>query len=121
MGTLALRARASAGWGDHLPAGQTFALGGREGFPGLYPGERRGQRVAALALAATRWVEGPVYARLELAAGSVQRAGPVLPVHGWGTGAGIGAIVVTPLGDVSLAYGWNSFGRGAVLVQLGEP
>ncbi len=121
LGTLALRARGSAGWGEHLPAGATFALGGRDGFPGLYPGELRGQRTANVALAVTRWVEGPLYARVELAVGSVDRAGPVIPMRGWGTGASLGGVVTTPLGNVALSYGWNSFGRGAVLVQLGEP
>ncbi len=121
LGTLALRARVSAGWGDRLPAGQTFVLGGRDGFPGLYAGERRGQRVASLALAVTRWVEGPVYARVEGAVGSVERGGPLVPVNGWGSGVSVGGVVATPLGNVALSYGWNTFGRGAVLVQLGEP
>ncbi len=121
IGTLALRAQGSAGWGDRLPAGQTFVLGGRDGFPGLYAGERRGQRVASLALAVTRWVEGPLYARVEGAVGSVERGGPMLPVNGWGSGVSVGGVVATPLGNVGLSYGWNTFGRGAVLVQLGEP
>ena len=120
VGTLALRARGSLGWGQHLPAGQSFELGGRDGFPGLYPGERRGQRVASLALGVSRWVEGPLYATLELAAGSVERGGSTIPLRGWGSGLSAGGLVTTPLGDVALSYGWNSFGRGAVLVQLGE-
>ncbi|HEX9109460.1 MAG TPA: patatin-like phospholipase family protein [Longimicrobiales bacterium] len=121
IGTVALRARAALGWGEHLPAGETFSLGGREGFPGLYAGELRGQRTASVALAGTRWVQGPVYARLELAAGSAQRDGMALPLHGWGTGASAGAVISTPLGGVTLSYGWSTFGHGAVFVQLGEP
>ena len=121
VGGVALRARAALGWGEHLPPGETFTLGGREGFPGVYAGERRGQRVASLALAGTRWVQGPVYGRLELAVGSAQRAGSVLPVHGWGAGASAGAVVSTPLGGVTLSCGWSTFGHGAVFVQLGEP
>lgn len=121
LGTLALRARGSAGWGEHLPPGATFPLGGGDGFPGLYPGERRGQRTVSVALAVTRWVEGPLYARVELAAGSVERGGSVIPMRGWGSGVGLGAVIATPLGNVALSYGWNTFGHGAVLVQLGEP
>ena len=120
LGSVALRARAQAGWGEHLPPGETFALGGREGFPGLIVGERRGDRVAAIAVEATRWIRGPVYALADLAAGGTARGGALLPTHGWGAGASAGALVRTPLGSISVSYGTSTFGRAAAFVQVGE-
>lgn len=121
IGTVALHARALAGWGERLPVGQTFLLGGREGFPGFVIGERRGDRVVGVGLTGTRWVQGPVYARAELAVGASAHGGPVVPARDWNSGAGLGLLVSTPLGSASVSYGWNTAGRGALLVQVGGP
>ncbi len=120
LGTVELRGRTMTGWGDRLPPGQTFLFGGAEGFPGFVAGERRGDRVASAALAGTRWIQGPLYARAEIATGASARGGPVLPTRGWTTGASLGLLVSTPLGSGTLSYGRNSAGRGSVVVQIGE-
>lgn len=122
IGTVDLRVRGIAGWGNRLPAGETFVLGGEEeGFPGFVWGERRGDRVASVAVTGTRWMQGPLYARAELAAGSAVRGGAVLPTGGWTVGASAGVLVSTPVGSAFVAYGRNTRGRGTLLVQVGEP
>ena len=112
--------RALLGWGAHLPVGETFILGGNAGFPGIKAGERRGDRVATVGITGTRWVQGPVYARLELAAGSAATGGPILPTREWAVGAGAGLVVSTPFGSILVSGGLSSFGRSAQLVQVGE-
>ena len=79
-----------------------------------------GAKIATVGITGTRWVQGPVYARLELAAGSAATGGPLLPTRGWAVGVGAGLVVSTPFGSILVSGGLSSFGRSALLVQVGE-
>jgi hypothetical protein len=59
IGGLILRPRAAGGWGEFLPFGAQFTLGGAHGFPGLRAGERRGSQVASGSLAVLHRIAGP--------------------------------------------------------------
>ena len=125
LGKLILRPRGAGGWSDGLPLGAQFVLGAPRDFPGLRPGERRGDRYAFGSLALIRRVAGPLFGRLEagggrtsfvepLEAGVVDDAG-----QGWVRGIDIGLVTDTPLGPISLAYGLSSTDRSVLKVRFG--
>jgi hypothetical protein len=120
FGVVRFTPRMRLGWGDDLPVQHAFALGGKDGFPGLHIGERRGDREAMLGLMFTTPVKGPLLARVEVAGGRTANGGPLLGEHGWvgGIRAGVGAD--TPVGPVRFEYGYSTEDRGAVFVRLGE-
>lgn len=120
FGDVRFTPRVRLGWGEDLPLQHTFPLGGREGFPGLHIGERRGDREAMLGLMFTVPVRGLLLARAEMAGGRTASGGPLLGDDGWvgGVRAGLGAD--TPLGPIRFEYGYSTEGRGAVFVRLGE-
>jgi hypothetical protein len=123
--SLVLRPRAAAGWGDAMPLASLLALGGPRGFPGLRTGERRGDRVASVTLAALYPLGGPFYARGDVGGGrtSLSRArqpGLSGAASGWVSGSELGIAVTTPMGPFLIGYGRASTGRPIVKVRLGE-
>ena len=125
VGPFILQPRAAAGWGDDLPLGAHFIMGGSEGFPGLRTGERRGDRVAFASLAMLHRVVGPVYARAEVGGGrtsfaSDRRTGTIPDVaSGFVRGAEIGLTTDTPLGPFLIGYGISSTDRWVFKIRLG--
>lgn len=126
LGPLVLRPRTSAGWGDALPLGAAFALGGAEGFPGLRTGERFADRFRMASLAAMYPVLGPVYLRVEggVARTDLSRARRPDLWQGMASGAVSGAeaglAADTPLGPVSIAFGRASSGRTVFKIRFGS-
>ena len=120
FGVVGFTPRIRLGWGEDLPLQDAYPLGGKDGFPGLHIGERRGDREAMLGLTLTTPVKGPLLARLELAGGRTANGGSLLGEDGWvgGIRAGFGAD--TPVGPVRFEYGYSTEDRGAVFVRLGE-
>jgi len=120
FGVVRFTPRLRLGWGEDLPLQDAFPLGGKEGFPGLHIGERRGDREAMLGLKFTVPVNGPLLARVEVAGGRTANGGALLGDDGWvgGIRAGFGAD--TPVGPVRFEYGYSTEDRGAVFVRLGE-
>jgi len=120
FGVVRFTPRLRLGWGEDLPLQDAFPLGGKEGFPGLHIGERRGDREAMLGLMFTVPVNGPLLARVEVAGGRTANGGALLGDDGWvgGIRAGFGAD--TPVGPVRFEYGYSTEDRGAVFVRLGE-
>jgi hypothetical protein len=126
VGRFIVRPRAAAGWGESLPAGALFTLGGAQGFPGLRVGERRGDQVALAALAVLRRVRGPVYVRAEVGAGRTALARPrdaellAGAASGAIAGSEIGLTADTPLGPFTIGYGLAGTGRPVLRVRLGS-
>jgi NTE family protein len=120
FGVVGFTPRMRLGWGESLPLQDAYPLGGKDGFPGLHIGERRGDREAMLGLMFTTPVKGPLLARVELAGGRTANGGSLLGEDGWvgGIRAGFGAD--TPVGPVRFEYGYSTEDRGAVFVRLGE-
>ena len=120
FGVVRFTPRMRLAWGDDLPVQHAFPLGGKDGFPGLHIGERRGDREAMLGLMFTTPVKGPLLARVEVAGGRTADGGPLLGEQGWvgGIRGGVGAD--TPVGPVRFEYGYSTEDRGAVFVRLGE-
>jgi hypothetical protein len=126
LGGLILRPRAAGGWGEDLPLGAQFTLGGVRGFPGLRSGERRGSRIASGSIAVLHRIVGPIYASIDMGGGwsSYERARRALIVDGAGTGSVFGAELAlssdTPLGPFMIGYGISSTGRGIFKIGLGN-
>jgi predicted acylesterase/phospholipase RssA len=120
LGVVRFTPRLRLGWGEDLPLQDAFPLGGKDGFPGLHIGERRGDREAMLGLMFTAPVKGPLLARVEVAGGRTANGGALLGEDGWvgGIRAGFGAD--TPVGPVRFEYGYSTEDRGAVFVRLGD-
>lgn len=136
IGSFLLEHRLRIGAGATLPTGQTFVLGGEEGFPGFHLGEHRGDREASTSLALSRPVLGQVRFKLTGAAGRAIFAGSpldsalaitrgiqvgrgLLERGAWQVGLWAGLESPTPLGPVRVEYGWNRAGRGALLFRIG--
>jgi hypothetical protein len=120
LGPARLRPYVRAGWGERLPFLSGFWLGGGEGFPGLKPGEGRGDRELMGGMALSRPVWGRVGARVLVAAGRSASEGPLLGTDGWLAGVRAGLGVDTPrLGLVRFEYGVATGGRRALLLRLG--
>lgn len=125
LGKLILRPRGAVGWSDGLPLGAQFVLGAPREFPGLRPGERRGDRYAFGALALIRRVVGPLYVRVEAGGGRTSFADPLRAEimddvgQGWIRGFDAGLVTDTPLGPISLAYGLSSTNRSVLKVRFG--
>ena len=126
LGPFIVRPRAAAGWGEHLPLGAEFIMGGSEGFPGLRTGERRGDRVAFASLVILRRIIGPVYARAEAGQGrtsfgsGAQTASIADAASGLVRGIEVGLTTDTPLGPFLIGYGVSSSERAVVKIRLGR-
>ena len=126
LGEFVLRPRAAGGWGEDLPLGAQFTLGGAHGFPGLRTGERRGSRVASGSLAVLRRIAGPIYASIDLGGGWTSNEGTrrMRVVRDAGAGSVFGAELAlssdTPLGPFMIGYGIASTGRGIFKIGLGN-
>jgi hypothetical protein len=117
------------GWGERLPAHQSFALGGTDGFAGFIIGERRGDHEAVVSLSLARAIVGPVYGRAEMMAGAVGsgrrfldgRTTNGITYLGQRVGGGrIGAEVRTPALDIRLEQGFNDRGRTQAFIRIGR-
>ncbi|HKT60181.1 MAG TPA: patatin-like phospholipase family protein [Gemmatimonadales bacterium] len=120
LGVVRLTPRLRLGWGDGLPLQLAFPLGGDDGFPGYHIGERRGDREAMLGLLFTVPVQGPLVARMELAAGGTDAHSARLTGGGWTAGVRAGLGAETPVGPVRFEYGLGLRGRGALFVRIGR-
>lgn len=126
LGDLILRPRADAGWGEKLPLGAQFTLGGAHGFPGLRTGERRGSRIASGSLAVLHRIAGPIYGSIEVAGGwsSYEAARRAQVVQNAAAGSVFGAELAlssdTPLGPFMIGYGVATTGRGVFKIGLGN-
>jgi NTE family protein len=120
LGVVRVAPRLRLGWGDGLPLQLGFPLGGDDGFPGYHIGERRGDREAMLGLAFTVPVQGPLLARMELAAGGTDARSPRFRGGGWTAGARVGVGAETPVGPVRFEYGLALRGRGVLFVRIGR-
>lgn len=124
-GGFQLRPRASFGAGRDLPLAAKLVLGGPAGFPGLMPGERRGDREAFAALAVAHPLIGPVYWRLEAGRGRTRVFGDSTPTfaaveaRGWVSGVDAGLAADTPLGPLTISYGISSGDRRVFKLHLG--
>lgn len=120
---LTLTPRVRMGWGQHLPLGLTFPLGGDDGFPGLATHELRGDREMMAALQAAWLVSGPLSVRAQLAAGRSADGGALLGGNDGardlvGLRAGVG--VDTPLGPAQVEYGVATGGRSSIFLRVGR-
>ncbi len=138
FGPFRLEQMVRTGIGRDLPAGETFSLGGDEGFPGLHIGERRGDREAFTSLTLSRRVMGPLRLRVTGAIGRVvfdrNPAAMVAPDDGGANfvgrgilgsdgvllGGRIGVGADTPVGPLRVEYGWNDAGREALFLRVGR-
>jgi hypothetical protein len=126
VGRLIVRPRAAGGWGEDLPLGAQFIMGGPEGFPGLRTGERRGERFAFGSLAMLARLVGPLYARVEAGAGRTsfapggQASLGADAARGIVRGIELGFTTDTPLGPFLIGYGLSSTERGVFKIRLGS-
>ena len=126
LGPFIFRPRAAAGWGEDLPVGAQFVMGGADGFPGLRTGERRGERFAFAALSMAHPLAGPIYFRAEVGVGTTAFApgqgAAAIPDAATGSveGGEVGLAIDTPLGPFLLGYGASTNGRGMFRIRLGR-
>ncbi|HEU4700729.1 MAG TPA: hypothetical protein VFS40_16215 [Gemmatimonadales bacterium] len=121
MGALLMRPYARLGWGEHLPFLSGFWLGGFESFPGLPPGEGRGDREAMRGVGLSRPLVGRVSLRLLPAVGRVASGGALVDGDEWLAGVRGGVGVALPrVGLVRLEYGIATGHRRAWLVRVGS-
>lgn len=120
-----LRPRASLGSGHDLPLSAQLVLGGPAGFPGLMPGERRGDRAAFISMALAHRLVGPLNWRVDVGRGhtrllALPAATPAaLEAQGWVTGADAGVASETPLGPLTISYGVSNRGRRVFKLHVG--
>jgi hypothetical protein len=120
-----LRPRASLGAGRDLPSSGKLVLGGPAGFPGLMPGERRGDRAAFVAVALAHPLVGPLYWRVDVGRGRTRLLGQpssavsALQAQGWVTGGDAGIASDTPLGPLTISYGVSTGGRRVFKLHVG--
>ncbi|MFI5311038.1 MAG: patatin-like phospholipase family protein [Gemmatimonadales bacterium] len=125
LGSVEVRARLRAGWGNRLPIAQTFTLGGDDGFAGLRIGEYRGSQEAFGSLLFKRGIASFLSLRLEPMAGAIGRGDGALrrepgTYYGeWFTGVRAGIEVDTPLGPIRAEEGFSSDGRRGALIRVG--
>lgn len=126
LGKVIVQPRGALGWGEHLPLGAQFVLGGTQGFPGLRLGERRAERMAFGSAAALRRIVGPLYGRAAVGIGTTSltraRQPELLEGVAFGTvrGAEVGIAADTPLGPFSLGVGVASNDRTVFKIRLGN-
>jgi predicted acylesterase/phospholipase RssA len=126
IGQVILEPRAGWGWGEQLPLGAQFVLGGEEGFPGLRTGERRGDRVKFGSVAFLKRLFGPVFARCEVGSGqSFYATAPLADSTARGatgrvTGVESGFATDTPVGQFYIGVGAASNGRQVFKLRLGN-
>ena len=129
--------RLRLGAGATLPAGESFTLGGDEGFPGFHLGEHRGDREAFTSLALSHRVVGQLRVQLTGAVGrtvfstgaldsalaaprGIDVRSSLFGPGAWPSGVRVGVESPTPLGPVRIEYGWNHADRGALLLRVGK-
>lgn len=108
---LGVRTVVRAGVGADLPPQLTFMFGGDEGFPGVRPAQLRGDREVSLRGEFWARVVGPIEATVEPGVGRISTGGALVDGEGWLAGVRVGGRLATPLGPLSLAYGWASDGN----------
>jgi hypothetical protein len=107
-------------WGEGLPFGLGFWLGGFDGFPGLKAGEGRGDREVIAALDLRRPLLGKLWLRGLLAVGRTSNGGPLLPDDPLLLGARVGLNLGTRVGLFRLEYGRATEGHSAIFIRLGR-
>ena len=126
VGRWILLPRAGGGWSDGLPLSARLVLGGRQGFPGLRTGERRGDRAAFASIGVLRRIAGTLYARAEAGAGWTDFEGPRPPrfersaAVGDVQGVEAGLLLATPFGPVSGAFGVASSRESVFKLAVGN-
>jgi hypothetical protein len=121
-----IRPRASMGAGRDLPLAAKLTLGGPAGFPGLMPGERRGDRAAFATIAVAHPLVGPLYWRVEVGRGHTRVFGnsastfATLEAQGWISGLDAGVAADTPLGPLTVSYGLSSGDRRVFKLHVGS-
>ncbi len=132
-----LEHRLRLGAGATLPTGQSFALGGDQGFPGFHIGEHRGDREAFTSLALSHRIVGQLRFKLTGAIGravfstgaldsalamprGIEVRSSLFGPGAWQMGLRVGVESPTPLGPARIEYGWNSADRGALLLRVGK-
>jgi hypothetical protein len=113
-----LRTRASLGVGHRLPLSALLRLGGPSGFPGLMPGERRGDRVGFASVALSHPLLGPVNALVEGGRGYARSDDTLVP-NAWVTGGEIGVASDTPIGPLVITYGVATPARRVFKLRIG--
>jgi hypothetical protein len=119
------RPRASLGAGRDLPLSAKLTLGGPPGFPGLMPGERRGDRAAFATLAVAHPLAGPLYWRVDVGRGRTRvfadstSTFATVEAQGWVTGIDGGVAADTPIGPLTISYGVSSGGRRIFKLHVG--
>ncbi len=119
-GALSLEPAARLGMGERLPVQTTFEFGGVDGFPGLQVGERRGDREVTFQLQSAWQLRGPIALQMLLSAGRVATGGGLFDRENWLAGIRMGAGAETPIGPITLEYGFASNGRRAAFIRLGR-
>ena len=125
LGSLEIRPRVRAGWGEDLPIHQTFALGGLDGFAGLRMQERRGSQEAFASLLFRHAVWGRILGRFEPMIGAIGNGTGFLERRGAPDGemlAGfrVGLEVGTPIGPIRVEQGFNNLNRRETLIRVGH-
>jgi hypothetical protein len=124
-GGFQFRTRGSLGAGDDLPLAAELVLGGLGGFPGLMPGERRGDRMGFVSAALAHPLVGPLYWRVDVGRGwtnLVNESAAALgtqQAEGWVTGADAGIAADTPLGPLTISYGVATGGSRVFKLRIG--
>lgn len=119
LSTVDLRPALRLGAGDRVPFALGFWPGGGDGFPGLDPGEGRGDREASLALHASRPVGHRLTLHATVAFGHTSLGGPLIPAKGWVGGIRAGLGLETRFGTIRLEPGITNDGRTGVFLRLG--
>ena len=119
LGGVHVRPVLRVGTARGVPFALGFWPGGADGFPGLDPGEGRGDREVTLALHLARPLGGRFTLHLSTGVGQTALGGPLLPAEGWAAGVRAGLGVETGLGSVRVEPGLADDGRAAVFLRLG--
>jgi hypothetical protein len=120
FGNLHVRPLVRLAWGEGLPFGLGFWPGGFDGFPGLKPGQGRGDREVTAALDLRHPLGGRLWLRGLLAVGRTANGGPLIPGTPLLMGGRFGLNLETRFGLVRLEYGLATEGHRAFFVRLGS-
>lgn len=112
------------GFGNDLPAQETFSLGGYNGFPGYKVFEARGTVENSTSMLFKYHLTGPISLTAESVGGAIFDADTVrgaltLPVDKFVDGNRYGVEVETLLGPVRLDIGHNTTGRQQATLSIG--
>ena len=112
------------GFGNDLPAQETFSLGGYNGFPGYKVFEARGTVENSTSMLLKYHLTGPLSLTAESVGGAIFDADTVrgaltLPVDKFVDGNRYGIEVETPIGPMRLDIGHNTTGRQQATISIG--